>query len=569
MVEQVLNAVATMMKAEVGIWKSGEIALCAAREAQLHCLPQRRNAQVVQAPLQGAGGMPLPAARAADGRSGIAHAPDSLGFDVVAAYGPVGNLGLLMAVEVDADEIAAPMRRQLPAVILLALGAIALGVWLLRRNVQPLVAQVSAAEGAARRASERLQKIADNIPALVGYVDAEERYQFANRTYDDWFGFPRQSIIGRKVSEVWNAERYASSRPGILKALSGERVEFDRAVGSGSGSRTLHSTYIPDFAPDGTVAGFFILSSDVTEQVNARHALDRALQKLDFALEASRVAVWETDVASGETVLSEAWAEILDRQRAETRTTVDELAALVHPDDRARVQGEAAAVLKGEKPEYAVEHRVRAGSGHWKWILSRGRVMSRDPATGKALTLMGTNLDVTERKRGEIRLEQLANYDSLTGCANRNLFADRLKQAIARCARSKARAALMYLDIDKFKGINDTLGHDAGDALLKEFAARLKAAVRATDTVGRLGGDEFAMLLEEVKEEHAPARVAQKILEAMRAPVDAVGKPVVVTTSIGIALFGGEAEPEALAKRADVALYEAKAAGRNTYRMGS
>jgi diguanylate cyclase (GGDEF)-like protein len=176
-------------------------------------------------------------------------------------------------------------------------------------------------------------------------------------------------------------------------------------------------------------------------------------------------------------------------------------------------------------------------------------------------------VDITERKRGELRMETLANYDTLTGCANRNLFADRLSQAIARCKRGSGRAALLYLDIDRFKGINDSLGHDAGDALLKEFAARLKVAVRESDTVGRLGGDEFAILLEEVKEEGAPERVAQKILEAMRAPVNAGGNPVSATTSIGIALFGADAGPEAVAKRADLALYEAKAAGRNAYRV--
>ncbi len=569
LVEQRMTVVAELMKAEIGLWRTGEIALCAARGDRVHCYPQRRDARVVEAPLRGEGGAMLPAAHAAAGQTGIVRARDSLGYEVLAAYGPVGNLGLVLAVEVDTEEIAGLLYRQLPAVVFMALAAIGLGVLLLRRRVQPLAAQLSEARAEAGAAHERLQTIADSVPALVGYVDADERYRFANRTYDEWYGIGRHQLLGRRMREVWEPWRYAFTRPHIEKALAGERVDYVQTLATARGSRIVRTSFVPDLGADGKAQGFFLLSSDITESENARKALDRALQKLDLALDASRVAVWETDVSSGETVLSEAWAEILDRQRAETRTTTEELAALVHPDDRARVESEAAAVLKGEKAEYAVEHQVRAESGHWKWILSRGKVVARDPATGRALTLMGTNLDVTERKRGEIRLEKLANYDTLTGCANRNLFSDRLRQAIARCARSKGRAALMYLDIDKFKGINDTLGHDAGDALLKAFAARLKAAVRATDTVGRLGGDEFAILLEEVKEEDAPARVAQKVLEAMRAPVDAVGKPVVVTTSIGIALFGGEAEPEALAKRADVALYEAKAAGRNTYRVGS
>ncbi|MGQ0512589.1 MAG: diguanylate cyclase domain-containing protein [Betaproteobacteria bacterium] len=568
-VEQVMRVVADMMAAEVGTWRSGEIALCFARDDRLHCFPQRRNAQVVQVRLRDAEGGRLPAALAAEGREGVVRTRDSLGYDVVAAYGPVGDLGLLMAVEVDADEISAPLRRQLPGVILLALGAIGLGVWLLRRNVQPLVAQVSLAEAEARVAQEQMQKIADNVPAVVGYVDAQQRYRFANRGYADWFGLDPGNMVGRRMDEVWDADRFDRAKPYVERALQGEVVGFDAAFGSGGTRRTVHTSYVPDWGPNETVRGMFVLSSDVTEITRARKALDAAMQRLDLALDASRVTVWETDLRNGETVLSEAWADLLGRTPGQTRTMVAELAALVHPSEIGQLSRESRDVVLGKREEYAVEHRVRAEGGHWKWILSRGKVIERDPVTGHALRMMGTNLDITARKAGELRLEQLANYDTLTGAANRNLFSDRLKQAIARCRRGKGRAALLYLDIDKFKRINDSLGHAAGDALLKEFAARLMACVRATDTVGRMGGDEFAVLLEDVSEEDAPARIAEKILEAMRQPVDADGKAVVVTTSIGLALFDGDADPEALARRADAALYEAKAAGRNTYRVGA
>lgn len=568
LVEQRMSVVAELMKADIGLWRTGEIALCFARDGRLVCFPQRRNARVTDVALRGDDGAMLPAAHAASGRSGIVRTRDASGHDVLAAYGPVGSLGVIMAVEVDTAEIGGLLYRQLPAAAFMALAAIGLGVLLLRRRVQPLVAQVSAAEGAARRASERLQKIADNVPALVGYVDAEERYQFANRTYDEWYGIGHHQLIDRRMREVWEPWRYEFTRPYIEKALGGERVDYVQTLATAKGNRIVRTSFVPDTGPGGKVQGFFLLSSDISESENARKALDRAMQRLDLALDASRVTVWETDLRNGETVLSEAWAELLGRAPGETRTTVAELAALVHPSEIAQVSRVSVDVVEGRQPEYAVEHRVRAESGHWKWILSRGKVVERDPVTGHALRMMGTNLDITARKMGELRLEQLANYDTLTGAANRNLFKDRLAQAIARCKRGQARAALMYLDIDKFKGINDSLGHAAGDALLKEFAARLKACVRTTDTVGRLGGDEFAVLLEDVKDEVAPRRVAEKILEAMRQPVDAEGTAIVVTTSIGLALFGAEAEAEALARGADAALYEAKAAGRNTYRVG-
>jgi diguanylate cyclase (GGDEF)-like protein len=185
--------------------------------------------------------------------------------------------------------------------------------------------------------------------------------------------------------------------------------------------------------------------------------------------------------------------------------------------------------------------------------------------------MMGTNLDITARKTAELRTEYVASYDSLTGAANRALFRDRVGRAIVRNRRSGLRAALLYLDIDKFKGVNDSLGHAAGDALLREFAARLHRCVRAADTVGRLGGDEFAVLLEDVSESGTAARIADKILEAVRAPMRVEEHNLVVSCSIGVVEFGADAadDIETLAKRGDAALYEAKAAGRDTYRLAA
>jgi GGDEF domain-containing protein len=155
--------------------------------------------------------------------------------------------------------------------------------------------------------------------------------------------------------------------------------------------------------------------------------------------------------------------------------------------------------MKGMRPSYAFEHRVRAADGQWKWILSRGRVTERDPAGGRALRMIGTNIDITDRKRMEEALQSVAHSDPLTGLANRMLLADRMRLALARGRRSGSACALLYLDIDRFKHVNDTLGHAAGDRLLKDFAERLRGCVRQSDTVARLGGDEFVVLLEDLR----------------------------------------------------------------------
>jgi len=567
--EQPLELLSRMMAGEEAYGETGETALCHTGGERIWCFPQRLRPRAFDVPRTASGHARLPMDYALDGMTGVVRTRDYRGKNVLAAYGPVGSPGLGMVVKVDTAELFASVRAQLWNLLLAALATVVLGAWLLRRSVHPLAARMAAAESAAHDARDQLQQIADNVPALVGYVDAQRRYRFANRAYLDWFGFDHRTMAGRTVEDVVGAANYARIQSHVSRALAGERVDFVDHFPGPDRSRTVHTSYVPDPGPGGGTQGYFILSSDITAAETASKSLDRALQRLDLALDASRVTVWESDLRKDEVVLSDAWAELLDRPRGETRTTVAELASLVHPDDLQEVMRLSMETVKGKRDHYAVEHRVRASSGHWKWILSRGQVTERDPATGKPLRMMGTNLDITERKRAEIEMERMANYDGLTGAVNRNLFRDRLRRAIAQCRRTKAGAALMYLDIDKFKGINDSLGHAAGDALLREFAARLKAAGRDTDTVGRLGGDEFAVLMEDVKDAEAPGRVAQKILEAMREPVDADGTAVTVTTSIGVALFDGGADPEALARRADEALYAAKAAGRNTYRVGS
>jgi diguanylate cyclase (GGDEF)-like protein len=146
---------------------------------------------------------------------------------------------------------------------------------------------------------------------------------------------------------------------------------------------------------------------------------------------------------------------------------------------------------------------------------------------------------------------------------------DRLRLALARARRGGGHIAVLYLDIDRFKQINDTLGHAAGDALLRGFALRLRGCVRASDTVARLGGDEFVVLLDDVKERSNALAIAEKILDAVRAPFDADGQDMLVTASIGIADGGAGDGEDAMLKRADAALYDAKAAGRNAFRIAA
>jgi diguanylate cyclase (GGDEF)-like protein/PAS domain S-box-containing protein len=297
------------------------------------------------------------------------------------------------------------------------------------------------------------------------------------------------------------------------------------------------------------------------QEIRAAH------ERLAMALEGSSAALWDVDLRTGRVYLSEGWAALTGAPEGATVTTVQELAATMHPEDIEPARRASVETMKGLRADYAVEHRVRIRDGSWRWILSRGRVTERDPASGRALRMIGTNVDITERKRVEENLQQVARYDPLTGAANRTLLDDRLRLAMARSRRAGARVAVLYLDIDRFKEINDRFGHAAGDAQLKGFAARLQSCVRETDTVARVGGDEFVILLENMKDDGDAAKVADKILAAVRRPMEADGNQLAMTTSIGIAVGSGEWSAEPLLKRADAALYRAKQEGRDAYRV--
>jgi len=447
--------------------------------------------------------------------------------------------------------------------VLLAAGVIAL---------RPRLVRLASAEAELRARREYEAALEASEERLR--VDTDERYRMNNRVYEEWLGRPRSQITGRKVREVWGEARYARFKPNIDRALAGERVSHDYGARlEGKDVRVL-ATYVPDRDAQGRVRGFFVLASDITELAAARdelHAahdeLREAHDRLAAALEGSSVALWDTDLRSGRVYLGEAWAAIVGGPREDSVATAEELMALVHPDDVEAVRRASIQALRGEQPHYAVEHRVKARNGEWRWIISRGRVTERDPASGRALRMIGTNLDITERRRSEEAVQSSAHSDALTGLANRRGLGDRLRLALARNRRSGLESAVLFLDIDRFKEVNDSLGHGAGDALLVEFAARLRASVRASDTVARFGGDEFVVLLEDVRDRHNAVRIAEKILEDARRPLRLEGRELTVTTSIGVAYSDATSGEEELLKRADSALYQAKAAGRNRYRV--
>jgi diguanylate cyclase (GGDEF)-like protein/PAS domain S-box-containing protein len=313
------------------------------------------------------------------------------------------------------------------------------------------------------------------------------------------------------------------------------------------------------------------LGSDITMKRRAEQQMLRAKERLDLALSSSSIALWDWDLRADRVYFNENWNRIRGGAPAESTFSGAEVLEWNHPDDREIFRVALSNTLKAVSEEFDCEYRIASGSGEWVWVHSRGKVTHRD-AAGKAQRMTGTSMNVTKRKATEERAEYLATRDGLTGLPNRVLLHDRLEQAVVNATRLRTGFGFMFIDLDRFKTINDSLGHHVGDALLKQVALRLTSCIRASDTVARLGGDEFAVILENLKDQHdeGAQQVADKMIEAMGAPMLIEGQHLNTSCSIGISLFPADGKDTAtLMKHADVAMYFAKEKGRNNYQFFS
>jgi diguanylate cyclase (GGDEF)-like protein/PAS domain S-box-containing protein len=348
-----------------------------------------------------------------------------------------------------------PWPRELMLHVLIAGAALLLAsaVIMNRRSAQ----RTEEAEAALRESEERLRLIANNVPALISYVDRDQRYRYSNRTYDDWFGIPHEGMHGRTITEVFGDEAYGRMRPHIERVLAGADVQFELTIGDGVKRRVLQVACVPHLAPNsddgGEVLGFYVLANDVTQ-------LKRAQEDLRYAA-------------------------------------------------------------------IQLQHDAR-------------------------------------------RLEFLAHHDTLTGLPNRAMFSERAREAVAHARRHQKSCAVLFLDLDNFKTVNDTLGHDVGDALLKIISSRLRASVRGDDFIARIGGDEFCVLLLDIADAREAAAVAQKLLHELGKSYRIGAHQVSSGASIGIACVPQDGDDVAtLLRLADLAMYRAKELGRNGYQFFS
>jgi len=267
--------------------------------------------------------------------------------------------------------------------------------------------------------------------------------------------------------------------------------------------------------------------------------------------------------ATGEILYESPAVERILGYRPEERVGSNALDS-VHTDEAARVREVLSYVAQNPREFRTLEFRVRHADGSWRWLEVTATNLLDDPSVRG---IVGNYRDVTERKVLEAQLAFQASHDALTGLANRVLFRDRLEHALARGRRHGEPVAILFLDLDDFKTVNDSLGHSAGDEMLIAVAQRLHNCLRQADIAARFGGDEFAVLLEDAAGREAET-AAKRILDVLASPFSVQGRSLLVSTSIGIALTeGGAVGPEELLRNADIAMYAAKAAGKNRYHV--
>lgn len=423
------------------------------------------------------------------------------------------------------------------------------------------ISAAKAAEQAVRDSEHRLRMVTDHLPVLISYLDRDLKFRFFNRTYRQWFGEDAVPRIGTSVREFYGEQAWAAIEPQLRAALDGREVAYDREMVRPEGRRHVQITAVPDRDEAGHVVGLYTLVSDVTSHREAQRALQESEARLRTVADAlpMRVAYVDADERYRFNNLAyESFGRPRDELYGQTvRSVLGEAAYLsVEPHIRRALRGEAATFQN---------EMVKGGS----YFCYEAQYIPQLAADGS--TVLGFHAvvsDITRQKLEERRLIELARVDPLTGLVNRSGFELRVAEAMDRCRSTGALMALMYLDIDRFKQINDVFGHNAGDTLLREFSSRLSQTLRSSDTVARLGGDEFTVIMEGLPRPDVASTVAAKIVQAMRAPFVIEHQALHVTTSIGLAFYQGEATTvEALVKQADVMLYQAKGAGRNNFQV--
>ncbi|MDZ4251868.1 MAG: diguanylate cyclase [Sulfuritalea sp.] len=461
------------------------------------------------------------------------------------------------------DDIYAPWRHdfQVKAAWFVLGGlVVGLGLYAYQRRLRQFVLQEAVAADALATSERFMKMVADNIPGMVGYWTSDLRCAFANSAYLEWFGKTADQMRGISVQELMGEALFRQNEPYIRAALRGERQDFERTLIKADGSTGYTwAQYVPDIE-GGRVKGFFVLVSDISR-------LKRVEMDL-VASEANLKAIIETEpecvkllAPDGRLLrMNRAGLDMIEAD-AEEQVIGAHVVDLVVPEHKDAFNTLNERVARGEAG--SLEFEIVGLKGRRRWLDTHA-VPMRD-ANGQITGLLGVTRDITEHKKAQQELERLSQIDALTGLSNRRYFMSLAEQELARTQRYGGALSVFMMDLDHFKVVNDTYGHQTGDLVLQKLGSLCREALREFDSVGRIGGEEFAVILPQTDGSRA-LEVAERLRQAVARTEMALdrGLPLHFTLSIGVTtLVGGSANIDTLLGQADSALYEAKRSGRN------
>ncbi|MGE5465767.1 MAG: EAL domain-containing protein [Methanocella sp.] len=435
---------------------------------------------------------------------------------------------------------------------------------LLIENIEAIASQLARVveRGESEAALARLAAIVEDSHVAIISRSLEGRIVSWNRAAERMLGYTAEEAIGREAGFIVSRSRQHRIDANTERLLRGEIVEpyeSERVAKDGTIVSVLVTISPLKDAAGKTVGASFILH-DISALKRAEAALRQSERQFRQLATNIPEVFWIMDVATQAiTFVSPAYQRVWGRAWKGEPIRLDAWMEVLHPDDRRRVRKAMKDLVEGG---YSQEYRVMRPDGSFRWIHDRAFPVRED--LNRVTRITGIAEDITERKEIEEQLRYLAHFDQLTGLPNRVLFKDRLEQALAQAARTRRHVAVLFVDLDGFKIVNDTYGHAAADDLLADVARRLKSCTRASDTVARLGGDEFGIVVTNLDHEKSGYRVAQKIIEALARPFYSPGKEAFVSASIGLAVYPWDGmDAERLTRNADTAMYKAKQLGRN------
>jgi diguanylate cyclase (GGDEF)-like protein/PAS domain S-box-containing protein len=391
---------------------------------------------------------------------------------------------------------------------------------------------------------------------------------FVNSAFSELTGYTAAEVIGKNCRFLQGAD----SDPAVIQQIREAITQLKPIVCTILNYRKDGTpfwnelTINPVFDENKQLSNFIGLQTDVTARERAEAALRESEERYALAVQGANDGIWDWNLKTGKVYYSPRWKSMLGYREDEIGDAIEEWFDRIHPEDMNWVKHNLKEHLDGFTSHFEQEYRIKHRDGEHRWILCRGLAVC--DASGKTTRMAGSLTDLTAWKRAEEKLIHDALHDTLTGLPNRILLMERLRHAIQLCQRRCSLFAVLFLDLDRFKVINDSLGHMLGDRLLIAIADRLSHCLRPNDTIARLGGDEFVVLVEDARDENAVTLIVRRIQQELSQPFNLNGHEVFTAASIGIA-FGTQnyVHPEDLLRDADTAMYRAKEKGRGRYEI--